>query len=189
LFLQKIPNEPPPPYKSPTKKKAPVDVSYTPNEICKIVFTAASQLFNDFQNPMSEDYILDSDSSLHADYKTLIFDYCKEIAQNTFIDDNHLPIWKRHIKKLKHFRAKPKCPKDLSDVIMKQINQIIDTDVCEEKVNKFIVKQLHEEDSKWIDIRMDAMDVQEDIIQNLMKKLICDTITNIEKNFYLKFIV
>lgn len=189
LFLQKIPNEPPPPYKSPTKKEALVDIPYTQDEISEIVLAAASQLFNDFQSPMAKDYILDSDSSSCANYKTLIFDYCKKIAQNTFIDDKNLPIWKRHIKKLKHFRAKPKCPRDLSNVVMKQMNQFIDIDDCEEKVNKFVIKQLHEEDSKWIDIRMDEMDVLDDIIRNLMKKLISDTIINIEKNFRLKFIV
>lgn len=188
MFLQKIPNEPPPPYKSPTNKETLVDTHYTPDETYKIVLAVATQLFNDFQSPMSKDYILDTDSSSHVNYKMLIFDYCKEMAQNAFIDNNNKPIWRRHIKTLKNFRAKPKSPEDLCNIIMKQINKVLDTDNCEEKVNKFVVKQLHEEDSKWTDIRMDEMDVQDDIVQNLMKKLIRDTITNIEKNFYLKFI-
>lgn len=137
---------------------------------------------------MSEDYIMQSDSSLHADYKTLIFDYCKEIAQDIFIDENYIPIWKKPVQKLKQFRARPNNPKDFSDMVMNKLNQIIDIDECEEKVNKFVIKQMYEEKSKWTDFQMDEMNIQNDIVQNLMKKLVCDTITNIKTNFYLKFI-
>lgn len=160
---------------------------YTSDETRKIVLAASSQLFNDFDSSMSKDYILDSDSSLHINYKTLIFDYCKEIAQNTFVDNENIPVWKRPVKKLKHFRAKPKNPEDLCNVVMNKINKIVDIDECEEKVNKFVVKQLHEEGSKWTDFQMDEMDIQNDIVESLMKKLVCDTITNIKTNFYLKF--
>lgn len=188
FFLREIPNKPPPPYKSPTKKKGLVDIPYTSDEIHKIIVIAASQLYNNHQNTISNDFIEKSDSNLHVDYKTLIFDYCKEIAQDEFIDEQNVPIWERTMKKLKHFRARPKNTKDLSDVVIKKINQIIDIDECEEKVNKFVVKQMHEEDSKWIDFQMDEVDIQNDIVQSLMKKLICDTVSSVKTSFYLKFI-
>lgn len=187
IFLREIPNKPPPPYKSPTKIKSLVDMPYTSDEMFKIVLMATSQLFKDSQSSMSIDYIIDSDSNLHADYKTLIFDYCKEITQDTFISENNVPIWERSVKNLKQFRARPKNPKDLSDVVLKKMKQIIEIDECEEMVNKFVVKQMHEEDSKWTDFEMDEMFIQNDIVKSLMKKLVGDTITNIKTNFYLKF--
>jgi len=186
-FFREIPNKPPPPYKSPTKNKTLIDIPYTSDEVQEIVLTAANQLFYGSQSALSNDYIKDSDSIVHADYKTLIFDYCKEIALDLFIDETYLPLWKRSIKRLKHFRAKPKNPKDLSDIVIKKMNQIIDIDECEEKVNKFVVNQMHEEDSKWTDFQMDELEIQNDIVQNLMKKLVCDTITSTKTNFYLKF--
>ncbi|KAL4132206.1 hypothetical protein QTP88_009408 [Uroleucon formosanum] len=188
FFLREIPNKPPPPYKSPTKNKALIDIPYTSDEVHEIVLTAANQIFNGSQSALSNDYIIDSDSIVHADYKTLIFDYCKEIALDLFIDETYLPLWKRSVKRLKHFRAKPKNPKDLSDIVIKKMNQIIDIDECEEKVNKFVVKQMHEEDSKWTDFQMDELEIQNDIVQNLMKKLVYDTISSTKTNFYLKFI-
>lgn len=188
FFLREIPNKPPPPYKSPTKIKALIDIPYTSDEVHNIVLTAAKQIFNGSQSALSNDYIVDSDSILHADYKTLIFDYCKEIAQDLFIDETYLPLWKRSIKKLRHFRAKPQSPTDLSDVVIKKINQIIDIDECEEKVNKFVVKQMYEENSKWTDFQMDELEIQNDIVQSLIKKLVSDTINNTKTNFYLKFI-
>ncbi|XP_003241790.1 centrosome-associated protein 350-like [Acyrthosiphon pisum] len=188
FFLREIPNKPPPPYKSPTKNKALIDIPYTSDEVHEIVLTAANQVFNGSQSALSNNYIIDSDSIVHADYKTLIFDYCKEIALDLFIDDTYLPLWKRSIKRLKHFRARPKNPKDLSDIVIKKMNQIIDIDECEEKVNKFVVKQMHEEDSKWTDFQMDELEIQNDIVQNLMKKLVCDTISSTKTNFYLKFL-
>lgn len=188
FFLREIPNKPPPPYKSPTKNKALIDVPYTSDEVHKMVLTAANQVFNGSQSALLNNYIIDSDSIVHADYKTLIFDYCKEIAQDLFIDKTYLPLWKRSIKSLKQFKARPKNPKDLSDVVIKKMNQIIDIDECEEKVNKFVVKQMHEEDSKWTDFQMDELEIQNDIVENLMKKLVRDTITNTKTNFYLKFI-
>lgn len=188
FFLREIPNKPPPPYKSPTKKKSLVDIPYTSDEVHKIILVAASQLYKNSQNSMPNDYIKKSDSSLHADYKTLIFDYCKEIAQDTFINEENVPLWKKKIVKLKHFRSCSKNPKDLSDLVVKKISQIVDIDECEEKVNKFVVKQMHEEDSNWTDFQMDELDIQNDIVQSLMKKLICDTITNIKQNFCLKFV-
>lgn len=136
---------------------------------------------------MLNDYIIDTDSCLHTDYKTLIFDYCKEVAQETFIDEKNIPIWKKNVKKLKNFRSRPRNPEDLSDIVIKRINQIIDIDECEEKVNKFVVKQMHEEDSKWFDFQKDEMEIQNDIVESLMQKLLCDTITNIKTSFYLKF--
>lgn len=189
-FVQRnIPIKPPPPYKSPTKKKSLADISYTSDEIYKIVLTAASQLFNnDSQLSLLKDYVLDSDSNLHADYKTLIFDYCKEVIQETFSDEKDVPIWKKNSKKLKNFRSRPDNPKDLTDIVIKKINQIIDFDECEEKVNKFVVKQMYEEDSKWFDFQMDELSIQNDIVESLMRKLLCDTITDIKTNFYLKFI-
>lgn len=187
IFLREIPNKPPPPYKSPTKIKSLVDMPYTSDEMFKIVLMATSQLFKDSQSSMSIDYIIDSDSNLHADYKTLIFDYCKEITQDTFISENNVPIWERSVKNLKQFRARPKNPKNLSDVVLKKMKQIIEIDECEEMVNKFVVKQMHEEDSKWTDFEMDEMFIQNDIVKSLMKKLVGDTITNIKTNFYLKF--
>ncbi|VVC25630.1 Hypothetical protein CINCED_3A023348 [Cinara cedri] len=186
--LREIPNKPPPPYKSPTKKKALSDIPYTFDEIHKIVLIAANKLFNDPQSSMSENDIKHLGSNLHADYITLIFDYCKEIAQDTFIEENNVPIWKKPIKNLKQFRSKPKNPKDLSDMVVNKLNQILDLDECEEKVNKFVIKQMYEEKSKWIDFQMDEMDIKNDIVQNLMKKLISNTIKNIKTNFYLKFI-
>ncbi|XP_025202491.1 centrosome-associated protein 350-like [Melanaphis sacchari] len=188
FFLREIPNKPPPPYKSPTKIKSILDIPYTSDEVHKIVLTAANQLFNGSQNSLSNDFIIDSDSVLPADYQTLIFDYCKEIALDLFIDEINLPLWKRSIKRLKNFRARPKNPKDLSDIVIKKMNQIIDIDECEEKVNKFVVKQMHEEDSKWTDFQMDELEIQNNIVQSLMKKLVCDTIANTRTNFYLKFI-
>lgn len=154
----------------------------------KIVLTVASQLFNGDRLSLSNECIIDSDSDLHADYKTLIFDYCKEIVQETIIDETNVPIWKKNMKKLKHFRPRPKNPKDLTDLVIKKINKIIDIDECEEKVNKFVVKQMHEEDSKWFDFQMDEMEIQNDIVESLMKKLLIDTITNIKTSFCLKFI-
>lgn len=68
------------------------------------------------------------------------------------------------------------------------MNQIIDIDECEEKVNKFVVNQMYEEDSKWTDFQMDELEIQNNIVQSLMKKLVCDTITNTKTNFYSKFI-
>lgn len=188
IFLREIPNKPPPPYKSPTKIKSLIDMPYTCDEIHKIVLMATNQLFKDFQSSTSKDYVIGLESSLHEDYKTLIFDYCKEITQDTFINENNAPIWERSVKNLKKFRSRPKNPKDLSDVVFKKMKQIIKIDECEEKVNKFVIKQMHEEDSKWTDFEMDEMVIQNDIVRNLMKKLISDTITNIRTNFYLKFI-
>lgn len=187
FFLREIPNKPPPPYKSPTKNKALIDTPYTSDEIHKIVLSAANQIFSGSQSALSKDYIIDSDSILHADYKTLIFDYCKEIADNC-TNQTNLPLWKRSIKILKHFRARPRNPNDLSDLVIKKMNQIIDIDECEEKVNKFVVNQMHEEDSKWTDFQMDEIEIQNNIVQSLMKKLLCDAITNTKTNFYLKFI-
>jgi len=125
---------------------------------------------------------------LHADYKTLIFDYCKEISLDFFIEETNLPLWKRSIKRLKNFKARPKNAKDLSDIVIKKMNQIIDIDECEEKVNKFVVNQMYEEDSKWTDFQMDELEIQNNIVESLMKKLVCDTIINTKTNFYSKFI-
>ncbi|CAH1725966.1 unnamed protein product [Aphis gossypii] len=188
FFLREIPNKPPPPYKSPTKSTSIIDMPYTSDEIHKIVLTAANQIFNGSQSSLSNDFILDSDSALHADYKTLIFDYCKEISLDFFIDETNLPLWKRSIKRLKNFKARPKNAKDLSDIVIKKMNQIIDIDECEEKVNKFVVNQMYEEDSKWTDFQMDELEIQNNIVQSLMKKLVCDTITNTKTNFDSKFI-
>lgn len=188
FFLREIPNKPPPPYKSPTKKKALVDMSYSSNEIHEIVLIATSKLFNNSQSLMSEDCISDSDSNSHDDYKTLIFDYCREIAEDTFIDESNVPVWIRPVKSLKYFRAKPKNPKDLCDMVIKKMSQIMETGDCEEKVNKFVVKQMYNEDSKWSDFHMDELNIQNDIVQNLMKKLVYETITNIKTSFCLKFI-
>lgn len=188
FFLREIPNKPPPPYKSPTKSTSIIDMPYTSDEIHKIVLTAANQIFNGSQSSLSNDFILDSDSALHADYKTLIFDYCKEISLDFFIEETNLPLWKRSIKRLKNFKARPKNAKDLSDIVIKKMNQIIDIDECEEKVNKFVVNQMYEEDSKWTDFQMDELEIQNNIVQSLMKKLVCDTITNTKTNFYSKFI-
>lgn len=186
IFLREIPNKPPPPYKSPTKIKSLVDMPYTSEEMHKIVLMATCQLFKDSQSSMSIDYIIDSDSSAH--YKTLIFDYCKEITQDTFISEKNAPIWERPVKNLKQFRARPNNPKDLSNVVLKKMKQIIEIDECEEKVNQFVVKQMYEEDSKWTDFEMDEMVIQNNIVHSLMKKIVDDTITNIKINFYLKFI-
>lgn len=189
-FVQRnIPVKPPPPYKSPTKKKSLADIPYTPDEMYKIVLTAASQLFNnDSQLSMLKDYVIDSESNLHTDYKTLIFDYCKEVVQETLGDEKNVPIWKKNTKRLKNFRSKPENPKDLSDTVIKKMNQIIDIEECEEKVNKFVVKQMYEEDSKWFDFQMDELNIQNDIVESLMQKLLCDTITDIKTSFYLKFV-
>lgn len=187
FFIREIPNKPPPPYKSPTKKKALFDMPYSSTEIHEIVLAAATQLFNNSQNLMSEDCINDPDSNSYDDYKTLIFDYCKEIAEDIFFVEKNVPIWIRPLKKLKHFRAKPKNPKDLCDIVIKKLSQIIDTDDCEKKVNKFVIKQMYNEDDKWTDFHMDEMNILNDIVNNLMKKMVCETITNIKTNFYLKF--
>lgn len=189
FFLREIPNKPPPPYKSPTKYKSFVDMPYTSNEIREIVLAAASQLFNDSECAIPKDYIIVSDSSLQADYKTLIFDYCKEITQNIYIDDQIVPIWIRPLPTLKTFQARPKDPQHLSDIIMRHLSDIIEIDECEEKVNTFIVKQMHKEDSTWTDLQMEEMEIQNEIVQNLMKKLICNTLTNIKTNCYSKFIL
>lgn len=187
VFLREIPSKPPPPYKSPTKKKVLDDVPYTTDEIHEIILDAAGLLFNDPQSSLSNELIMTSESNLHVEYKTLIFDFCKEIILDAFLDDKNVPVWKRPIKKLKHFRAKPKSPEDLKDIVVKRIDQIIDIDDCEEKVNKFVAKQLHVENSKWTDFQMDEIDIKNDIVQNIMNKLISDTITNTKTNFYLKF--
>lgn len=160
---------------------------YTPDEVCEIVLTAAGQLFNDPQSVMSKDYTNDSDSSLHADYKTLLFDYCKEIAQDMFVEDEIVPLWKKPSKKLKHFCGRPKNPKELSDAVIKKLNLIMDIDDCEEKVNTFVIKQMYVEDGKWVDFQMDEMNVRNDVVCGLMNKLIRDTVTNMETNFCLKF--
>lgn len=160
---------------------------YTTDEIHEIILASAGQLFNDPQSSMPDDFVTTSESNLHVEYKTLIFDYCKEIILDSFIDDKNVPVWKRPIKKLKHFRAKPKSPEDLKDIVVKKIDQIIDIDDCELKVNKFVLKQLHLENSKWTDFQTDEIDIKNDIVKNIMKKLICDTITNTKTNFYLKF--
>lgn len=188
FFLREIPNKPPPPYKSPTKKKAISDLPYTFDEIHTIVFKAASKLFNNPQNSLLDNYIIHSNTSFHTNYKMLIFDYCKEIAQDTFMDEKYVPIWKKPVKTLKQFQARPSNPKDLSDMVINKLNQILDIDECEKKVNKFVIKQMYEEKSKWTDFQNDEMDIQNDIVHNLIKKLICDTITNIKTNFYHKFI-
>lgn len=136
---------------------------------------------------MTNEFFSDSDSCLHIDYNTLIFDYCKEISQDMFVDDEDIPLWKKTINNLKRFYPKPKNPNDLSNIIMKKLNQIIDIDEYEEKVNKFLIKQIHKEDSKWTDLKMDQMNIRNNIVQNLINKLICDTATNIKSSFYLKF--
>lgn len=107
--------------------------------------------------------------------------------QETVCDQKNVPIWKKNSKRLKNFRLKPENPKDLTDTVVKKINQIIDFDECEEKVNKFVVKQMYEEDSKWFDFQMDELNIENDIVENLMQKLLCDTITDIKTSFYLKF--
>lgn len=187
FFLREIPNKPPPPYKSPTKKKAISDLPYTFDEIHKIVFKAASKLFNNPQNSSSDNYIKRSYTSFHTNYKMLIFDYCKEITQETFMDEKYVPIWKNPVKTLKQFQARPSNPKDLSDMVLNKLNQILDIDECEKKVNKFVIKQMYEEKSKWTDFQNDEIDIQNNIVHNLMKKLICDTITNIKTNIFQKF--
>lgn len=153
----------------------------------QIVQSAVNELFNNLQNEMINEFFSDSDSCLHIDYNTLIFDYCKEISQNMFVDDEDLPLWKKTIKNLKRFCPRPKNPNDLSNIIINKLNQIIDIDECEEKVNTFLNKQMLEEDSKWIDLRMDEMNIQNNIVQSLINKLICNTATNIKSSFYLKF--
>lgn len=158
---------------------------YTSVEVRSIVLAASAKLFNDLQSSMpSEDNI---DSDLHTGYKTLMFDYCKEIALDMFTDEENVPIWKKPMKKLRNFRARPKNPEDLTDIVIKKLNKILDIDDCEEKVDKFIVKQMYEEDSKWTDFQMDELNIQNDIVQSLMKKLISDTATNMENNFRMKF--
>lgn len=187
FFLREIPNKPPPPYKSPTKKKALADIPCSSDTVKQIVQTAVNQLFNNPQSEMTNELFSDSDSCLHIDYNTLIFDYCKEISQDMFVDDENIPLWKKTIKSLKRFCPKPKNPKDLSNIIIKKLNQIIDIDECEEKVNKFVIKKMHEEDSKWADLRMDEMNIRNSIVQRLINKLIFDSVTNIKSSFYLKF--
>lgn len=160
---------------------------YTPDAVREIVLTAAGQLFSDPQSSMSKDYINDSESSLHADYKTLLFDYCKEIAQDVFFKDELLPLWKKPMKKFKHLNGEPKNPKELSDAVIKRLNHVMDIDDCEEKVNTFVIKQMYVEDSKWVDFKMDEMNVLNDIVHSLMDKLIFDTVKNMKTNLSLKF--
>lgn len=185
--LRDIPNKPPPPYKSPTKKKALTDMSYSSDAVQQIVRIAVNQLYNNLQSEMTNEYFSDSDACLHIDYSTLIFDYCKEIAQDTFVDNEDIPLWKKTIKNFKRFCSRPKNPNDLSNIIIKKLNQIIDIDECEERVNAFINKQILEEHSKWTDFQIDEINLQNNIVQSLINKLIYDTATNIKSSFYLKF--
>jgi len=50
FFLREIPNKPPPPYKSPTKKKALADMPYTSDEIHKIILTLESAILMALRN-------------------------------------------------------------------------------------------------------------------------------------------
>lgn len=168
LFFREIPNKPPPPYKSPTKNKAFVNMPSIPNKIHEIVLEAASHLYNKVEIPIPNNNIIDLDSRI---------DYSKEIVQNTFIDEQNVPIR----PKLKQSRIRSANHKVLSD--------IIEVEECEENVDTFIVKQMYREDNTCTNFQIDKMELQNKIVQNLMKKLISNTITNIKTNYYSKFII
>lgn len=169
LFLREIPNKPPSPYKSPTKNKLFVNIPSVSNKIHEIDIKTPSHVFNEHEYPIQNDHIIDSDSRI---------DYSNKIVPDTLIVEQNLPIWIK--PKLKQFRVRSKIHKVLSDIIEVEEH---------ENVNTSIVTQMDREDNKLTDLKMDKMEIQNEIVQNLLKKLIYNTITNIKKNCYPKFII
>ncbi|XP_050434945.1 uncharacterized protein LOC126842108 isoform X1 [Adelges cooleyi] len=190
FYLRQIPNKPPPPYKSPTKTTAmpAVDLPYTTEEVHQLVTIATSRLIDNVNATMPEDFISKNDSKQHVDQKMFVFDYCKEIAQSVFkTNEEPIPVWMKTGLKLNKFRVTPKSAKEFHDLVVQTMDRVVDVDDSEEKVNRFVAKQMYEENSKWTDFELDEVEIKNDVVQSLMKKLICDTIENMKTTFNVKF--
>ncbi|XP_050538333.1 putative uncharacterized protein DDB_G0282133 isoform X2 [Daktulosphaira vitifoliae] len=189
-FIRQIPNKPPPPYKSPNNMISTVliDKQYSTKEIHNLINIVTNQLFENKDCSIPENFIDINDSKLHADYKLFIFDYCQEVTQRILnYNCKKLPVRMTIGKQINSCNSMIWNSKDLCNIIIKLMGKVIDIDDAEVKVNKFVAEQMYEESSKWTNFESDELELKNIVVQNLMKKLIYDTVKNMKFVFLAKY--